>query len=140
MTHVPDSTLGKIEKQVTDHLQSILHEYLQMDELVDEMLNLQQQSKPIDIHIDPLRKSRQHILEIEKSATGLMQQYRQSAPHSSHEVNQLIEKTRAKIEKLMLKIATLEQSAKKSYSQLIPEIDHGVRGNQMKQAYGSTPT
>ena len=137
MTQETEMTPDPLERQAIEHLQSLLNEYLQMDDLADEMLALQQQSSPIDKHMDRLRSSREQILEIEKAAAGLMKRYRSEREHSSSEVNRLIAQMRQRIEKLMLKIATLEQLAHESYRQLIPEIDHGVRGNQMKQAYGN---
>lgn len=140
MTRESETTPDSLERQVTDHLQSLLQEYLQMDSLADEMLDLQKQSKPIDGHMDRLRASREFIMEVENNAAGIMQQYRETRENSSRAVGQLIEQARQQIEKLMLKIASLEQSAQESYQQLMPEIDHGVRGNQMKQAYGNSPS
>ncbi len=138
MTTKPESQRDPLERQVTDHLQSLLQQYLHMDSLANEMLHLQRQSKPIDGHMDLLRSSRDHIMEVENNAAGIMQQYRESRATASLAVGQLIEQARQQIEKLMLKIASLERSAQESYQQLMPEIDQGVRGNQMKQAYGST--
>lgn len=138
MTQSLNATPDPLEQQVLEHLQALFVEYLQMDDLADELLELQQQGKPIDSLMDRLRQGREQILELENRGSAVMRQYRETRDHSSAAVNQLIDQTRQKIEQLMLKIATLEKSAQKAYQQLVPEIDHGVRGNQMKQAYGNS--
>ena len=129
-----------IEQQVVEHLQLLLGQYQQMDRLADEMVDRRQQAQSIDAQLDQLRAGREQISAIESSATEIMQHYRETREHASPTVNGLTEETKQLIKKLMLKVANLEQSARQSYHQLIPQIDRGVRGNQMKQAYGSAPS
>ena len=100
------------------------------------MLQKQGQGKPINDELYVLQQQREQLIEIENNSRPVKEAYRGSRTTASQPVKQLTEQTTAVIQKLVTKIAKLEDSTRESYQRLIPEIDKNLRGTQMKQAYG----
>jgi len=126
----------QLESQVVGTLKDMLARYQRIDLLAEEMLQKQGQGKPINDELDVLQHQREELIGIENNSRPAKEAYRESHSTASQPVKQLTEQTTALIQKLVIKIAKLEDSTRESYQRLIPEIDKNLRGTQMKQAYG----
>ena len=127
-----------LEPQVLGTLKRMVTKYQRLDELTQQMLVQQSQGKPIETELDAMHREREELIKIENEARPVNEAYRNSRPNASEAVRQLTDQIASLIQSVIEKVGKLEDSARDSYRQLIPEIDQNVRGNQMKQAYGKS--
>lgn len=130
-------TSNELETTVVANMQRLFDAYCQMDQQVDAMLAAQARGESIQDLLSRLKHGREKIVAIETDAAPAARQYRESFEKSSNEVNALTKQTKQLIERMMIKIGKLEQSARDACQLLAPEIDRSVRVHQMKQAYRS---
>ena len=128
----------ELESKVVDTLQQMLAKYEILDELTQTMINKHGQGQSIEIELDQMHRQRELLTQLEQQAQPVNEAYRNSRKHASEAVQNLTRQTTTLIQNVITKIAKLEDAARESYQQLIPEIDRSVRGNQMKQAYGNS--
>jgi len=126
----------ELETVVTQSLEEMLERYQQLDGLTELMMNKHQQNQTIDEEIGQLNQMRSELMELEENSKPINEAYRSSRRHASQQVQHLTTQTAALIEKVIASIAELESAARVSYERLTPQINQNVKGNQMKQAYG----
>lgn len=127
-----------LEPQVVGTLTLMLKKYQLLDELTQRMLTKQEQGNSIKAELDAMQRQREELIHIERDGHSVNEAYRNSRPKASAKVRRLTEQLGTLIQSVIEKVGKLEDSARQSYRQLIPEIDENVRGTQMKQAYGNS--
>ena len=128
----------ELESKVINLLKQMLSKYGVLDELTKAMLIKHEQGHSIDTELDRMQSEREQLASLEQEAQPLNAAYRSSRSHASEAVQSLTGQTTSLIQTVIDRIAKLEDAARESYQQLIPEIDRKVRGYQMKRAYGNS--
>jgi replication initiation and membrane attachment protein DnaB len=130
--------MTELEPQVISTLMQMVAKYQLLDELTQAMLVQQQQGNSIETELEAMHRQREELIKIERDGQPVNEAYRNSRPSASAEVRRLTDQIATLIQSVIEKVGKLEDSARDSYRQLIPEIDQSVRGTQMKQAYGKS--
>jgi hypothetical protein len=128
---------AELERQMQDYLHTILDKYQQMSEAANRLQEKTPESMTMAAGDMLLMKERREEIEkLNLASQPLQTEYRATRDHASTAVDQLRERVAAVLQKLMMKIGSLEKDAQSSYDQLKPKIHNGVRAVQMKNAYG----
>ncbi|HMO14448.1 MAG TPA: hypothetical protein PKD64_07090 [Pirellulaceae bacterium] len=128
-------TIEPLEQRVLDSLTELYSSYRVMHTLIDEMMQHENDSHLLDSLTIKVKQQNDVILRLEQTTREIKEDYRARVPHASERIRQASADLAEYLKTIMMKVNQLEERARASRTELIPQIQQGVKAVQMKNAY-----
>jgi recombinational DNA repair ATPase RecF len=125
------------EAALVQHLQRMLQQYQQLNQLADRMLEKQRAGATLEDELQVLDSAKQNLAPLETELVALRADYLAGIRQPTDHIQRLTHETAACLKEVIEKIAILEQATKLAHQKLAPVINQSLRAAQMNQAYGN---